>query len=315
MTLINKWIAPLVVLAIALFVVGSVGTTLAADEPDVPRSKQHAAAAREVVPQGREDARDSLPARGLISGHGIVEPADREVKIGAQVSGVIGRLEVAEGQVVEKGAPIVSMLSDAERAEVAARSADVEAAQERAKLSASIAARIEKLSRSGASTGDEQDRAVAQAAIDRASVKQAEARLVEAKSRLDRLTVRAPAAGTVLQLLVREGEYYNPQAGTALATIGDLSKIRVRMDVDERQIGQVREGQAGWVTAKAFGDRRFAGKVVEIGKRMGRKNVRTDEPTERIDTKVLEVLIELENGSDLVQGLRVSGFLEPQSGS
>jgi HlyD family secretion protein len=313
MNTLRKWIAPLLVLVVALFVLFSVGTTLAAGAADAPRPAQQAAAQREVAGDG---AREALPPRGLISGHGIVEPADREVRLGAQVPGVIAKIEVEEGQPVEKGAPLVQLLADVERAELAARTADLEAAQERAKLSGAISARIEKLARGGASTGDEQDRAVAQAAIDRAAVKQAEARLTEARARLDRLTVKAPYAGTVLQVVVREGEYFNPQgAGASLVTLGDLSKIRVRMDVDERQIGQVREGQSGYVTAKAFGDRRFPGKVVEIGKRMGRKNVRTDEPTERIDTKVLEVVLELEDGRDLVQGLRVVGFLEPAPGA
>jgi HlyD family secretion protein len=37
------------------------------------------------------------------------------------------------------------------------------------------------------------------------------------------------------------------------------------------------------------------GKVVEVARRMGRKNVRTDDPTERIDTKILEVVLELDD--------------------
>jgi HlyD family secretion protein len=43
---------------------------------------------------------------------------------------------------------------------------------------------------------------------------------------------------------------------------------------------------------------------------MGRKNLRTDDPTERIDTKILEVLVELERADRLVPGLRVLGYIE-----
>jgi hypothetical protein len=42
---------------------------------------------------------------------------------------------------------------------------------------------------------------------------------------------------------------------------------------------------------------------------LGKKNVRTDEPTERIDTKVLETLVELDDGTELPLGLRVQAFL------
>jgi HlyD family secretion protein len=68
-----------------------------------------------------------------------------------------------------------------------------------------------------------------------------------------------------------------------------------------------------YVKAEAYGDRRFTGKVVRIGEALGRKNVRTDEPTERVDTKILETLIELDPGQTLPIGLRVDAFLKPRS--
>jgi hypothetical protein len=63
------------------------------------------------------------------------------------------------------------------------------------------------------------------------------------------------------------------------------------------------------VTADAFGTRRFAGRVFRVGQMLGKKNVRTDEPTERVDQKVLETLVELEDGHELPLGLRVRAFL------
>jgi len=48
---------------------------------------------------------------------------------------------------------------------------------------------------------------------------------------------------------------------------------------------------------------------------LGRKNVRKDEPSERVDTKILETLIELDPGAALPIGLRVDAFLERTSGS
>ena len=84
------------------------------------------------------------------------------------------------------------------------------------------------------------------------------------------------------------------------------------MDVDERDIARVHQGAAAYVMADAFGDRRFEGKVVELGRRFGRKNVRTDDPVERNDTKSLEVLIELAQRDLLVPGQRVRSFVAAQ---
>lgn len=63
------------------------------------------------------------------------------------------------------------------------------------------------------------------------------------------------------------------------------------------------------MTADAFGAERFTGKVVELGRRFGRKNIRTDDPIERNDTKVLETVIEVDTNSRLVPGQRVSSFV------
>ncbi|MBI3484495.1 MAG: secretion protein HlyD, partial [Acidobacteria bacterium] len=59
----------------------------------------------------------------------------------------------------------------------------------------------------------------------------------------------------------------------------------------------------------AFGGEKFWGRVVRVGELLGRKNILTDRPTERVDTKVLETLIELEDGRKLRPGLRVDAFI------
>jgi HlyD family secretion protein len=139
----------------------------------------------------------------------------------------------------------------------------------------------------------------------------AAARRDQAKAQLERLTIRATSAGEVLQLKVRPDEYYAP-GGDPIAILGDTRRLRVRMDVDEREIARVALGANAFATSTAFPGRRFHGKVVEIGRRMGRKNVRTDDPVERIDTKILEVVFQLDDRQGLVPGLRVVGYIEPQ---
>ena len=142
-----------------------------------------------------------------------------------------------------------------------------------------------------------------------ADVALARAALDEARAMLEKTIVRAPIDGIVLRRNRRAGESVSTQFDSPIVTLADRSRVRVRMDVDESDVAHLRVGQPAYVTADAFGDRRFAGAVVRIGQVLGRKNVRTDEPTERVDTKILETLIELSDGHELPLGLRVQAFI------
>lgn len=146
-------------------------------------------------------------------------------------------------------------------------------------------------------------------AVAEARVAAAIARRDQTRAALDRLTVRSPIEGEVLAVKARAGELYSP-GGDALVIVGDTRLLRVRMDVDERDIAKVVNGAPAFVTSSAYPDRRFEGRVVEIARRMGRKNVRTDDPVERIDTKVLEAVIEISDSRGLVPGMRVLSYVE-----
>lgn len=142
-----------------------------------------------------------------------------------------------------------------------------------------------------------------------ADVALARARVAEARATLDKTIVRAPIDGVVLWRHAKAGESVSTQFDSPIVTIGDRSKLRVRVDIDETDIARIKLGQPAYVTADAFGDRRFQGRVVRIGQSLGKKNVRTDEPAERVDQKVLETLIELDDAHELPIGLRVRSFL------
>jgi HlyD family secretion protein len=150
-----------------------------------------------------------------------------------------------------------------------------------------------------------EDRASAQADVDAA-----EAAMQDARARLAKTSVVSPIAGTVLRRRVRVGESVSPEVpGTSLFTIADVSRLRVRVDVDEHDVGAIQLGQRVYVTASAYGPRRFEGRVIRIGGVLGRKNIRTDEPRERVDTKILETLVELDPGANLPIGLRVDATI------
>jgi HlyD family secretion protein len=218
--------------------------------------------------------------------------------------------------------------------DIKAALADADTAQARADLSKGVADRIAKVAEGGGATVDELDRAKRQASADeaaarasdarrqgvlagsrredimlaRAQLTAAEARRSQAAAVAERLIVRAPIDGTVLQVKVRAGEFYQP-GNEALVVIGDVSEIRARMDVDERDIGKVYVGATATIRANAFPGVEFNGKIAEVARRMGRKNVRTDDPTERNDTKILEIVIVIDKPAGLVVGQRVTCYV------
>jgi ABC exporter DevB family membrane fusion protein len=144
----------------------------------------------------------------------------------------------------------------------------------------------------------------------------AKAQLDEAQARFDKTFIRSPIDGSVLRKHHRSGESVSNSSTVPdpILTIGDRKTLRVRVDVDETDVSKVNVGQRAYVTADAFGKQKFWGHVVRVGQQLGPKNVRTDEPTEKVDTKILETLVELDPGSHLPDGLRVDAFIVPDAG-
>ena len=127
---------------------------------------------------------------------------------------------------------------------------------------------------------------------------------------LEKTLVRAPVDGVVLRRHLRAGESLAVlPVRSPIVTLADVTALRGRVDVDEGDIGGLRVGQPAWVTADAYGTRRFAGRVGRIGEMLGRARIRTDDPAERIDHKVRETLVELEASARLPIGLRVDAFI------
>jgi HlyD family secretion protein len=157
----------------------------------------------------------------------------------------------------------------------------------------------------------EEDQSLAEA-----DLKLVQAQLDEAQARYDKTFIRSPIDGGVLRKHHRSGESVSNSstAPDPILTIGDRKTLRVRVDVDETDVSKVNVGQRAYVTADAFGKQKFWGHVVRVGQQLGPKNVRTDEPTEKVDTKILETLVELDPGSPLPDGLRVDAFIVPDAG-
>ena len=285
-----------------------------------------------VEPHDRE-TQVSAAVPGRIASVEVVEGA--KVRAGDPL--ILLEQEVEKATLAAAQADYDGAQADYARVRKGSRSEDIDAADAeataalaRATQSADTLKRTEALAANGHVTPDELDRARRAAEADKATADQADARRRaavngsrkedvsaalakmdaakarrdEAAARLEQRTVRAPIDGEILQVLVRAGEYETPGSGTLLS-MGDTSTLRVRMDVDERDIAKLKLGDAALLRAVALAGRDIPAKVEEIGRRMGRKNVRTDDPVERNDTKILEVVLSVDDPTGLVVGQRV----------
>jgi ABC exporter DevB family membrane fusion protein len=141
-----------------------------------------------------------------------------------------------------------------------------------------------------------------------------QAQLRENEAIYEKTFLRAPFDGTILRKHHRTGESITNSSVTPdpVFTMGDVSGLRVRVDVDETDVSRVAEGQKVYVTAQAYGTQKFWGHVIRVGGQLGHKNVLTDEPQEKIDTKILETLVQLDQGVNLPVGLRVDAYIQTQ---
>jgi len=130
--------------------------------------------------------------------------------------------------------------------------------------------------------------------VARAAVEQAEAEVAQIKTEIDRAIVRSPIEGEVLQVNVRAGESVSGQAQTALMLVGRLHPLHVRADVDEHDIAQFRRDGKAVMQLRGRNDCHYPLKFVRVEPYVVAKRWLTGDNTERVDTRVLQVIYELD---------------------
>jgi len=140
----------------------------------------------------------------------------------------------------------------------------------------------------------------------------AEAQVKAIETDVDRLTVRAPVDGQVLQVKVRVGEF--AQTGvlaTPLVLLGNVDKLHVRVDVDENDAWRVRTGAPAMAFVRGNRDLQTPLKFVRFEPFIVPKKSLTGDSTERVDTRVLQVLYSFARGQlPVYVGQQMDVFIE-----
>jgi HlyD family secretion protein len=144
-----------------------------------------------------------------------------------------------------------------------------------------------------------------QRALAEARVHHARASLDLAEERAREGIVLAPCDGVILKVLKREGEGIKALEAEPVLLFGDLSRLKVRAEIDERFVTDLAVGQNASIYGRNLAGNTYRGKVVNVERIMGAKTVFARLPSERKDLDILEVLIETEEQFHAPAGLRV----------
>jgi multidrug resistance efflux pump len=149
-------------------------------------------------------------------------------------------------------------------------------------------------------------------AVARASVEQARSQVEQTRTDIERLTVRALVDGEVLQVNVRPGEFVGAPAGQALVVLGSVKRMHVRVDVDEHDIPRFQPGAIARAALRGDPNRTFALGFVRVEPYVVPKKSLTGDNTERVDTRVLQVIYEVhtEPGQRLYVGQQLDVFID-----
>lgn len=146
--------------------------------------------------------------------------------------------------------------------------------------------------------------------VARLNAARAEAMVKQTATELERLTVRSPIDGKVLQCNVRPGEYVGVPPGQTLMVVGDVSVMHVRVDIDENDLPRFRPGLPAQATPRGSPDVTIPLKFVRVEPLVVPKKSLTGAGSERVDTRVLPVIYAVNSMATLYVGQQMDVYLQ-----
>ena len=200
-----------------------------------------------------------------ITATGTIEPVT-SVTVGTQVSGIVSHLYVDYNSVVKRGQVIAELDRTNLISELNAQKANLASAQSSLNYQESNFKRYQTLYEKGLVSADEYESARLQYQQAREQVAQSRESVQRAQTNLGYATITSPIDGVVLSKAVEEGQTVAASFNTPeLFTIAqDLTNMRVIADIDEADIGGVKEGQRVSFTVDAFPEDTFEGNVTQV---------------------------------------------------
>ncbi len=238
-----------------------------------------------------QSAETVVPFESYIAGTGIVEAGTGNIAVGTPVSGIVAEVFVKWGDVVAAGDRLFRIDTGDLRAQLplaTARAQEANARLARARYELGLA---DKLRGQGVLSEQQiQDRRF-EVQIDEAALVVAKAEITRINIEIGRRIVRASVAGRVLQINTRPGEFAESGAvQTPLMVIGDDVRLRVRVDIDEHDALRVEPAAQAIGVVRGSPEAKTPLRFESIEPYVMPKKSLTGDVTERVDTRVLQVI-------------------------
>jgi HlyD family secretion protein len=254
------------------------------------------------------------PFPRFVAGSGIIEASSENIAIASPLAGVIKSVFVTAGDRVERDQALFALDDREIEAEIAVRQAQVVKAQallDDAQTQSSI---YKSVNDTRAIMRGELLKRESAVSVAQAGLSEAQALLSAARTTLERMTVRAPIAGEVLQSKARVGEFAPAQAlSTPLMVLGRVAPLAVRVDIDENDAWRVSSGGQASANLRGNSAISFPLTFVRFEPFVVPKRSLTGESFERVDTRVLQAIYSFERGSlPVYVGQLVDVYIESQ---
>lgn len=293
-------------IALILVVLGGGGAMFMSNQAKTKKAEEAKAAAA-VKPS---------PYAAIANGKADVEGGI--IQVASRRAGVIRDVLVHEGDAVTKGQVLARLEDDEPR--LAAQRADAEVRQARAALALLEVQRSAAMREQRRLEGLAPNNFVAAQRLDqsRDAVREAEARIMaqqatvttaqaranEARYNEELSLIRAPADGRIVR------RYANPGAGASTLNVSNMFDLEplagriVRAEVAEGSLPNVALGQAVQMSPESDPTKVYPGKVLRRAGVFGARKLQSDDPTERADDRVVEVVVD-STGAPFLVGQRI----------
>ncbi|MBQ4352967.1 MAG: efflux RND transporter periplasmic adaptor subunit [Prevotella sp.] len=200
-----------------------------------------------------------------ITATGTIEPVT-SVTVGTQVSGIVAHLYVDYNSIVKKGQVIAELDKTNLTSELAAAKANLSSEQSNLDFQQANFNRYQTLYNKGLVSAHDYENARLTYFQAREKVASARQTVAKAQTNLGYATITSPIDGVVLNKAVEEGQTVASSFNTPelFVIAQDLTNMRVIADIDEADIGGVKEGQRVTFTVDAFPDDKFEGRVTQV---------------------------------------------------
>lgn len=237
------------------------------------------------------------PYTQTIAASGLIEAVDRNIEIGTPASGIVTEIYVSVSEKVKKGQPLFQVDPRELEAKLLVQEANLRVAEATLKRLQAQLKRLKQVSDPRAVSADLIETRENDVLVAEAQLKAAAADLEQTKRLIERLTVRAPRDGTILQNNIRTGERVQNEEPAML--LGNVEELQVRVDIDEQNASRFRPGMKAVAFPKNNPSIEIPLKFESIEPYVIPKRSLTGASNERVDTRVLQVLYTFDNPKDL----------------